>query len=397
MEFIKNDEKIAHLSDEQIEELIRRYYSNENAGSLVEEYDINISPSRLYTIFPPEICYEQICPNCNIPMVKDRKSKSSYSYRRNNKNDFYCYLCGHITNLQRCRCSNCIIRRENEAERRAEEKRLEELRKRQLISETYSLGKSIKIEFDSISFRDRVYLGSLLRACLSEDLTTIYSVESCDRSLAPLEDMRRELVLSLSNKNIIVVSPDSPIEAFTESEDIEFPNVYYIYKVNYHLNIEFLGDKQEFISKIINPVEFDKEYSDEAYIMWKDIALAECLEYFNYQMKSVNFNFNPGDKTLAVFNDLLSKYSVSQIYGIIYKSIAQATKFYQEGNVGKKQAANSVIGNCQRFGERAEINGWDLTKYRRTKECPQTMISEFFFNRVLRIGDNGFNMPPMKL
>lgn len=397
MEVIKKNERIDHLTDEQIKELIRRYYNNEKASSLIKEYDIIISPSKLYTIFPPEICYEKICPNCNIPMVKDRKSKTSYSYRWNKENDFYCYLCGHITDYQRCGCNNCVIITKNEMQRKAEEKKLEELRKRQLISETYSLGKRRRIEYSAISFRDRVYLGSLLRTCLSEDLTTIYSVESCDRSLAPTEDMRRELVVSLSNKNIIVVSPDSHLEAFTESEEDEFPNVYYIYKVNYHLNIESSEDKQECISKIINPPEFDKAYRDEAYAIWRDVALAECLEYFNYQMDSVNFSFNPGDKTLAVFNDLLNRYSVSQIYGIIYKSIAQATKFYQEGNVSKKQAANSVIGNCQRFGERAEINGWDLTKYRRAKECPQTMISEFFFNRVLKIGDDGFNMPPFRL
>ena len=90
-----------------------------------------------------------------------------------------------------------------------------------------------------------------------------------------------------------------------------------------------------------------------------------------YQMNKVGFNFSIGDKTIAVINELLDSFSVSQIYSIIYRAITNATRYYQEGGVSKKQAANSVVSRCQGFGERALIDGWELARYKRIKELPQ--------------------------
>lgn len=91
---------------------------------------------------------------------------------------------------------------------------------------------------------------------------------------------------------------------------------------------------------------------------------------------------------------MLEHYSVSQIYGIIWRKVSDATRLYQEGGITKKHAANTVIGGCLSFGERARINNWDLRKYSRIKELPQTVISELFFNQVLHIGEMGFDMSP---
>ena len=44
---------LSHLSKEKINELIYRYYQNENVISLLEEFDINTPPSSLFKLFPP--------------------------------------------------------------------------------------------------------------------------------------------------------------------------------------------------------------------------------------------------------------------------------------------------------------------------------------------------------
>lgn len=89
-----------------------------------------------------------------------------------------------------------------------------------------------------------------------------------------------------------------------------------------------------------------------------------------------------------------SIFSVSQIYGIIWCAVADASKLYLEKGISKKHAANSVIGACERYAERAKINGWDLTQYNRIKDLPQSELSLFYFNRVLGIGEMGFRVPP---
>lgn len=219
-----------------------------------------------------------------------------------------------------------------------------------------------------------------------------------EKKLAPTEKLIKEILDELIEKNIIVVSPESDFEAFVDSDDNgEFPYRYYIYKVKYILNIDFEDYYFEGISFILNPNQLLEHEKEEALSIWKRIALEECLEYLDYQMKSVKFNFNVGEKTVMTFKDILEDFSVSQIYGIIYKSIANATKYYQESNISRKQAANSVISGCQRYYEKAVIEKWDLTKYWRIRDLPQSAISEFLFNKVLKIGNLGFDMPPVDL
>ena len=119
-----------------------------------------------------------------------------------------------------------------------------------------------------------------------------------------------------------------------------------------------------------------------------------CGLLWSFFWTKVGFEFSPGDKTYKTFEILLNDFSVSQIYGIIWKGVADASKLYLERGITKKHAANSVIGACERYAERAKMKGWVLSEYNRIRELPQSSLSSFFFNRVLGIGDMGFKVPP---
>ena len=150
----------------------------------------------------------------------------------------------------------------------------------------------------------------------------------------------------------------------------------------------------ETVREILNPTVDLHKNVEIAYEIWKDIALNECLDYLIYHMDKVGFKFSIGDKTIAVINELLDSFSVSQIFAIIYKAITNATRYYQENGVSRKQAANSVISRCQGFGERALIEGWELTRYNRVKELPQSSLSKVLFNKLYKIGDKCINEVP---
>lgn len=391
---IKIDKKLEHLGEEEIATLINRYYSNEKAKSLVEEYKIEINPSKLYTLFPPIIYEDKLCIYCGKPMLIKRPSKSSCGYGRNNA---YCINCGH-EDSHFCNCSYCREKIKLEEIKLEEEQKKIVQDKRNLINDTYDLNKYKPVRIEDLGFREKVFLGALLRTALTEDMKIIKPLEVAERKLAPTLNYTKEILITLLSKDVIVVSPDSKIEAFVDSSsEKEFPQTYYINKVIYILNIEIKEAYEEEIATLINPKEMNEESKSEALEIWKEIALEECLEYLNYQMDKVKFDFNPGEKTIAVFKDLLEHFSVAQIYGIIYRCIANSTKYYQETNIGRKQAANSVVGACQRYGERALVEKWDLIKYHRAYDIPQSMIGEFFLNRVTRIGDLGFEMSPIIL
>lgn len=395
MREIEIHEKLRHLTMLQIESLMNKYYNGVKVSDIIKEYNIDTTSSKLYTLFPPIICEDIICPVCNEPMYKERDSKSSYSW---NKKKPFCAICGHTDEII-CKCNYCIAEREK-VRKLNEERKVRILQeKREKIKKVYDLN-IVPVNYSELNFREKVFLGALLRTSLSEDMEVILPLNDAERELAPTIGYIKEILSYLIGRGVISVDSNSSIDAFLDSneeKDIEFPNVYYITMVKYRINI--VGDEEikNILSKIINPKSFSDADKEDALNIWKEIALEECIEYFEYQMKSVRFDFNIGEKTIAIFKDLLENFSVSQIYGIIYKSVANATKYYQESSVSKKQAANSVIGGCQRYAERAMINNWELAKYSRIKELPQSMISEFFFDRVIGVGSLGFNMPPSEL
>jgi len=97
-----------------------------------------------------------------------------------------------------------------------------------------------------------------------------------------------------------------------------------------------------------------------------------------------------GDKTEMLFRDLLKNFSLGQILYMNNKGANDSLRFYTEKNVNKKHAANTVISNIQRYAERVIANGWDVINYSRPYKTPQTVTSEIFFNRYLKIEQRGF-------
>lgn len=370
-----------HLSEEQIEELMKRYYAGESVKKLISAFELDVRPPALYKLFPPEEFENYSCEYCGSVLVTARPSKDMQKYKRYER-DLYCPVCGHKPYCSPpCQCNNC----------RQAEQELKEYQ-RSLINTTYSKPRT-KVFFEELSFENKVFLGALCRTLLKENLYEIAPYENIHMALTPTDEFRKQIYLSLIHNNIIKVSPVSSIEAFdTKAED--FPNTYYIYKVIYNLNLEFPPNKQDLFTEILNPTYYCKDLEEEALSLWRKIAVDECIQYLVYQLDNVGFDFSPGEKTYKTLEIILEDFSVSQVYGIIWKAVADASKLYLEKGMSKNHAANTTISACERYAERAKINGWDLKGYSRIKDLPQSSLSLFFFNRVLGIGDLGFTMPP---
>lgn len=369
-----------HLSSKEKSNLMQRYYNGEPVATLLEEYALSVHASELYKLFPPEVYQKYSCEYCGEHLVLDRVSKTSL-WKTRYMSELYCPICGHKPYEEECTCSNCA------------EKKIQ-LRKHQLkqISDVYSAYRPV-VNFSDLSFESKVYLGALCFALMKENMFEIKPYIDSNVVLAPTQNLCKQIYDQLIKENIIAVSPNSPLSAFVLDAD-NFPHTYYRNAVTYYLNLLFPNDKQELFTEILNPSYYAPEYETSALALWKKIAVAECIEYLDYQLKKVGFDFTPGDKTHKIFEILLNDFSVSQIYGIIWKAVADSSKLYLERGITKKHAANSVIGACERYAERAKMNGWTLTEYNRIKELPQSALSFFFFNRVLKIGDLGFKMPP---
>jgi len=377
--------KLSHLSEKQIQKLIERYYDNEKVSDLISEYDIKLRPNQLVKEFPPEILDTE-CIYCEVNLIKPRISRDSQSWKEIPE---FCTNCGH-DNSGICSCKNCQLletyRQENENQE-----------KQDFIDIWLNYEEEEKIELDTLSFIDKVYLGALLREGISEDYNYINSIESFITPLTPTYELRSEIINRLSEIDAIVIHKNTDSEFIEILDYDEGKYRYYPYKVKWNLNIKSNKlSKVELIESIINPNDIEKENYEEALVLWKKIALYESIEYFEYSVNNIlGIDYNIGDKTRTVLNDLTKDYSVSQIYGILYKSTNNALRFQAERGVSMKHASNTIVGNAQSFAERARINKWDLQKYNRIKGCPQSSLSKFFFERIIKIGFDGFNEIPI--
>ena len=381
------DNKIAHLTEQQINELIEKYYGGGKAKDIIKEYNINVPISKLYTVFPPLKCENEVCEYCGHAMYEERQSKAnvngSYPWFKPKK---YCLNCGHEIDSS-CHCEQCQKKRNEERERIIREREEAFKIKKELIRQKFYYDDFDAKSINELTTRERILLGSLLRVGLSEDMKKIENMANKELKLAPTYEYTNEIIEELLEHRIILVNPDSEISAF--SDNIE---TFDIYKVQFLINLK--KDEFEESVSIIFSGNYSEINKDEILVIWRELAISEIFEYLIISMERVNFNFNPGKKTIEVFNDLLNNFSVSQICQMIYNGIARATKYFQEGRITKKHAANSVITNCQAYGERAILGNWEVKGYYRDRDCKESALSQYLFSKILKIGDAGFNTKP---
>jgi hypothetical protein len=378
-------EKISHLNNEQIENLIYRYYNGENTTNLIKEYNLNVRSSDLYKIFPPIVHSDILCPYCNIPMISQRVSRSSYSEDYINS---ICPQCRHKY-FYECDCCECKKIKENI--------RLEEENtKRMLIIDLAEFQRN-NIDFqhyELLSLKDRIYISSLLRCGLSEDFDIIKPYVEFREKLSPTDSFSFEMIRYLYKNRILIIHMDSSISGFIfKDEEID---VIKLDKASWELNI--LVDNKPIndlnVQTILYPKIINETEKNIAFDIWKEIALEECKEYLLFKLNEYNFEFNIGNKTIAVFSHLLENFSVSQILSFIWSGIKNSVAFYHQKSITKKHAANYAITSIERQGERALVENWTVSKYRRDYNCPQSMIADVLFNCVLKIGEKGFNERP---
>ena len=102
---MKLHEKLAHLTPEQLDDLIDRYQGKEKLAALIKEFGIDTSPSYLIYLFPPILHKGLFCPYCkDTNLVSNRAPRTGYSSRSQTS---YCPECGH-DNSERCWCDICI-------------------------------------------------------------------------------------------------------------------------------------------------------------------------------------------------------------------------------------------------------------------------------------------------
>lgn len=289
------------------------------------------------------------------------------------------------------KCRVCIEDDEIEKERKTES----------ILSSNYELAKKSPFSVDNLSFKEAIYLLSLVRYQASENFKYLKPYLSNQTELlSPRHEYDIDIYRKLISENIIIISPKTDLEALTIDEDETFS--YRIDKAFWELpyNESIHPSMSHLIAELekkLSSMDWEESWYEEARELCKDISLQESLAYLDYVMSEHQFVFVAGEKTFFVLNKILENHSVAQLYSLIWGCAKDAAAYYMRSNIPKVQAANSVIGGIERKYERYVTNGWEINPFKRNYKLPISVISQVLFNTTLQTDDGGFNIPLKKI
>lgn len=255
-----------------------------------------------------------------------------------------------------------------------------------------NLKKPIPIE--SLSIRERLYLCTLLICCLPESGGNLIPPAKSNLKLAPTPDLVSNLLQALWNRRIIEIDPFENRES--HEVDSEGSRLAHLDRVTWITNVktEKAMSTAQLIAELVVPSLVNDELLDEAEEIWKELALEESIEYLTYRRLRVGFDNDVADKTREYFADLLGHFSVGQMYNLINRSVEKAVTRQREEGLANRHTSNLISHGCKSYGEHALAQGWQIKPFRRDFKCPQSVISQLFFDRLLLMEDEWFVKRP---
>ena len=389
--------KLIHLSEEQLQALIDRYYNGSKTSDLVVEFGVDVRSSELFKLFAPKVLKDAVCPYCKINLWQNLRSKSSRC-----ENAPFCPNCRHEPSegtRRNCSCGNC---RKKAADIQAaiQDTKFEIVRVAYPVNEQW---KNPDVDYLAmqLTLRDAVFISALYRNANVDDLGTVGPPYAKDRPLAPTSELVKTILDGLGSRGMIRVSQTSPIDAFVFNAECTAVEAHYIFKVRYRLfpmlPVEMIAPMIRNIDDMATDgfwLQNSETSMNDALALWKELAVHECLEAFEHQGECHNLQPPSGEKTHLTFQALIDDYSVAQVYNIIWGAARNAAAYYQRGGVNKAQASNSMVGGCRTRGDKAKVEGWDIKPYSRNFDRPRSELSHVLHDVFLKIGERGFTQKP---
>ena len=343
--------KLEHLTEEQIEEVITMYKDKSiRLSNIISKYNIDVKPSGLLSILPP-IKTDEVCAICGAYLYQKLKPRTGYA--SDSQKDKFCLECGHwvyaksIWETKKCTCEGC------KAIAKAEEER-----KKKQIQEIYSKEKA-QINFTELTLSDQIKLVYVLMNNSFHNVSEI----------APMEPEGKwiQYINRLTEIKAISVSPESAVNAFCKEN---FPNEYYVAKVQYNVNVIF---DDEILYKINNNSYFiENSNEEELIILLKKYIYDDLIRQFEDMFISENAN----DK----FIELIDKISYTQILTLCNRVAVFFSDKVLTGNMSKSMAKNAALLNVSKFYDRAIQSDWTINH---AEICHIGKELQFFIERIL--------------
>ena len=352
--------KLEHLTEEQIEEVITMYKDKSiRLSNIISKYNIDVKPSGLLSILPP-IKTDEVCAICGAYLYQKLKPRTGYA--SDSQKDKFCLECGHwvyaksIWETKKCTCEGC------KAIAKAEEER-----KKKQIQEIYSKEKA-QINFTELTLSDQIKLVYVLMNNSFHNVSEI----------APMEPEGKwiQYINRLTEIKAISVSPESAVNAFCKEN---FPNEYYVAKVQYNVNVIF---DDEILYKINNNSYFiENSNEEELIILLKKYIYDDLIRQFEDMLNSRRLQLHISENANDKFIELIDKISYTQILTLCNRVAVFFSDKVLTGNMSKSMAKNAALLNVSKFYDRAIQSDWTINH---AEICHIGKELQFFIERILK-------------
>lgn len=381
------DDRLSHLSENDLSNLVSLYLGGEKVADLILKYNIqNVRPSELVRLLPPEQHSDLFCPYCAETNLVSKIGPRQISYGK--KTVPHCPRCGH-RNMQTCRCENCKAKNEAlRAEQEADE--------RLLIEKMCQFRISIPA-VETLSLFEAVVLAALYRGATSDDLETATPFAVVPPILLT-GDLGEKVLDIMIIKGFIGVSADSPVSGFCFDDDKSKVTQYYPTRVSWVFMPSLTtAERRAYLKELERIIEeaWPMSWKEEAEQLWREIVKTECLEHFRFHLAERGYELDKvGEKTFLVLDQLLSHFTPAQVCYLSYLAARDTVDYIVRKQIPPYIGKNIFIGALQRKGDRARAEGWQIRSSLRDRNCPRTVVSSTFFDAFMKIGESAFNMRP---
>ena len=233
---------------------------------------------------------------------------------------------------------------------------------------SYIYNKSWKLQFSASSsiiiiedYYLQTFLHSLAELILADQIKLIYLLFNNSfhntSQIAPMEVKENwiEYINRMIEIKAISVSPESEIEAFCEED---FPNKYYVAKVDYDVNVIF---DETTLHKINNNTYF-LEYSEkeELISLFKQYIYNDLIIRFEEMLEARRLQLHISENANNRFIELIDKISYTQILALCNRVAVFFSDKVLIGDMTKSVAKNAALLNVSKFYDRAVESEWTL-------------------------------------
>ena len=326
------DDKLSHLSESQVDELLMRYYQGEKCIALLKAFDIDVIPNALGSHLPQYVDDAAICSNCGAQIIaKYLRRDFSQAYQKRE----HCSECAHIESIT-CKCEFCT-------QKRTEAQVVHELHvSSKIYDHCLSNYASIKIQSaGELSLRNALTLLAMVRTCKHLSETTYGQIAESSITFTPEDGFGYELIMSLIEAKLIRISENTNQKYFLLDADEVVPM---LEQVNWEIQLDNFDEIILEIENIGLSGNLPNSWFSEIKQLRLDLALSESKAFYTHCLNDRNLPSEIGKSAEAMLLNILRDNSVSQCYQAIWYGAVKAIDFKSRQAKSNAHAANYMVG-----------------------------------------------------